>query len=400
VLWEPKADGDYLLDIRDLAGGGGPTAVYRIEIETPPQSVHFVAMSRDLNEWSEDNRYTGLSIPQGGRWTVTLDVLKGQGTTFAGPFDIVARGLPPGVRIVSPTVSAAPVPGPGNLPTWPVQFVADADARPGAALITLEARPVDPSVVLESHSQQAVPFVRTGGGEASRILRVDRFAMAVTEPAPFAIDLVQPTVPVVRGGELAIAVKLTRQPGFDDPVEIKADFGPTGVGLSPKQLIPSGDTEAVLTISADRAAPLGKGPLYVMATTVKDDHHAGGIDWIRVSSQFIEVEVAEPFVELKSEPTSVRRGGRTTFAFAVTPKTPFEGEAEAKLLGLPKGVAVVGPPPKITKSSKQIAFEVEATDDALLGPVSGLECELLVRAAGQEIRQRSGKGALRIDPRL
>ena len=110
--------------------------------------------------------------------------------------------------------------------------------------------------------------------------------------------------------------------------------------------------------------------------------------------------MAEPFVELASTPASVRSGGRATVAFAVTPKTSFEGEAEAKLLGLPKGVAVVGPPPTFTRESKQIAFEVEASDDALLGAVNGLECELLVKVAGQEIRQRAGKGTLRIDPRL
>jgi hypothetical protein len=195
-------------------------------------------------------------------------------------------------------------------------------------------------------------------------------------------------------------VKLTRRPGFDDPVEFQADFGPTGVGLPPKEMIPSGTSESILPISADRTAPLGKGPLYVMATTINDGSSASGQALIRVASQFIEVEVVEPFVELASDPASVRRGARTTFAFDVTPKTPFEGEAEAKLLGLPRGVAVVGDPPKVTKDSRQIAFEVEATDEALLGAVSGLECELLVRAAGQEIRQRSGKGTLRIDPRL
>jgi len=36
----------------------------------------------------------------------------------------------------------------------------------------------------------------------------------------------------------------------------------------------------------------------------------------------------------------------------------------------------------------------------LLGAVNGLECELLVKVADQEIRQRAGKGTLRIDPRL
>jgi hypothetical protein len=32
--------------------------------------------------------------------------------------------------------------------------------------------------------------------------------------------------------------------------------------------------------------------------------------------------------------------------------------------------------------------------------VSGLECEVTLQAAGQEIRQRTGKGNLRIDPNL
>jgi hypothetical protein len=399
VIWEPQADGEYLLDVRTLSDGG-PTAIYRIEIETPPQSVHFVAQSQAFNTWSEQPRHTGLAVPQGGRWTVTLDARKGQGTTFSGPFDIVAKGLPDGVRLVSPRVPEVPVVTNVGVPRWPVQFVADATAKPGSSLITLEARAVDPTVVLESHCQQPVPFVNDSGGDAGRILRTDRFALAITDPAPFSVDIVQPTVPVVRGGELAIPVKLTRRADFDDPVEFQADFGPNGVGLPPNAIIPSGDTEATLTISADRNAPLGKGPLYVMATTISDDSHTSGLGRIRVASQFIEIEVADPFVELASEPASVRRGGRTTFAFAVTPKTPFEGQAEAKLLGLPKGVTVVGPPPKITRDSKQIAFQVEASDEALLGPVSGLECELLVKAAGQEIRQRAGKGTLRIDPRL
>ncbi|MFM8536450.1 MAG: serine protease, partial [Planctomycetaceae bacterium] len=400
VIWEVKADGESVLEIRDASGGGGPTAVYRIEIDSPPQSVTFVAESQFTADWPEMQRHTGLAIPQGNRWTVTLDLRKGQGTTFAGPFDIVARGLPAGVRLVSPRVPAQPPVNRYGNARWPVEFVAAADARPGTAVITLEARAVDPAVALESHCQQAVPFVNQSGGSAGRILRVDSFSLAVTDPAPIAVELVQPTIPVVRGGELSIPLQLTRRAVFDDPVEDQADFGPGGVGLPPKELIPSGASDAVLKISADGNAPLGKGPLYVMVTTLAVNGQIPRKPLIRVASPFIEVEVAEPFVQLASAPASVRRGGRATFAFEVTPKTPFEGEAEAKLLHLPKGVAVVGGITKVTKDSKQIAFEVEATDEALLGPVSGLECELLVRSAGQEIRQRAGKGTLRIDPRL
>ena len=67
---------------------------------------------------------------------------------------------------------------------------------------------------------------------------------------------------------------------------------------------------------------------------------------------------------------------------------------------MPKGVNVIEPLPTVTKDSKEIIFAIEATDDALLGAVSGLGCELMFKAAGQEIRQRAGKGTLRIDPRL
>jgi hypothetical protein len=391
VIWEPKADGEYLIDIHDSSGGGGPTAVYRIEIDIPPQAVHFVAASRFF-DWVEGTRATGLAVPQGGRWTVTIDVHKGQGTTYAGPFSIVAAGLPDGVRIVAPQV-------PANAGKWPVQLVAERSARPGCGIVALQAKAADPAVALESGCHQAVPFVNHSGGDAWRVVRTDRFAMAVTEPAPIAIDLEQPKAALVRGGELFIPVRLTRQPGYDEPVEFQADFAPAGVGLPPKEVIPSGATETTLRITADRGAPLGKGPLYVMATTLGGNDYLGA-GRVRVSSALIEIEVAEPFVELASEPASVRRGGRAHMAFKVTPKSPFQGEAEAMLLGLPKGVGVVGPLPKITADAKEIAFEIEATDDALLGSVSGLECELVVKAAGQEIRQRAGKGTLRIDPRL
>jgi hypothetical protein len=105
-------------------------------------------------------------------------------------------------------------------------------------------------------------------------------------------------------------------------------------------------------------------------------------------------------VELASQPESIRRGERKRYLWTVQQKTPFEGQATATLLGLPKGVNVIEPLPTVTKDTKEIVFTIEATDDALLGAVSGLGCELMVKAAGQEIRQRAGKGTLRIDPRL
>ena len=79
-------------------------------------------------------------------------------------------------------------------------------------------------------------------------------------------------------------------------------------------------------------------------------------------------------------------------------KTPFEGEARVKLLGLPKGVSTIGDNPRLTSASSEVVFQLQATGEALLGQVTGLGCEVLVSVAGQQVAQRSGRGTLRIDP--
>ncbi len=78
-------------------------------------------------------------------------------------------------------------------------------------------------------------------------------------------------------------------------------------------------------------------------------------------------------------------------------KKPFEGEADAYLLGLPKGVSVVRTP-KLKAGDSRLVFDIAASDEALMGQYKELICEIVVKHGGQEIRQRSGKGILRVDP--
>jgi hypothetical protein len=404
ILWEPKSDGDYLIEI-GANGGEGPTGVYRIEVMPPPDTVFSLLYARDLNTWSEDVGYTGLAVPQGNRWSVNVSLPVGQGTLFKGDMEIVAPGLPPGVTLGNTRISgaehAARVASRYGLADWPVEFIAGPDAKPCGAVITLDVRSTDPAKKIETGSMQWFPFLNSSGGDAWRVVKTERFIMAVTDPAPFSIELQAPTAPLVRGGEMAIPVKLTRRVGFDEPIDFACDNAPVGVTYQPAETIPADRAESVLRLTADANARLGAGPLSVVAYTRRNQWaHRGVAGEIRVSAPIILLNVAEPYLALGSEPASVRRGGAIPYRWAVTPKTPFEGEAEVKLLGLPKGVSVREPFPRITAAAKEVVFQVEATDEALLGPVSNLECEVIVHAAGQEIRQRTGKGILRIDPKL
>ncbi len=395
LIWEPKVDGEHTLSISDLAGGGAPTAVYRIEIEPPADGI-LTVLPWTLYWW-EAPKWASLGIPRGERWTVNLNLSPLQGNTFKGECEIVAEGLPPGVRLLTNRV-------PAGAQKWPVQFEADMDAPLATAVIRLRVRSLDPNVRLVSGSQQNLPFLNSPGGDAWKTVRLDAFMLGVLEQTPFSIEIDEPSTAVVRGGELEIPVRLKRRNGFNEPVGFQSDWRPTGIGLPPQETIGPEETGGVLRISAEQSAPLGRQPFVVTANS--KGLTSGGLNpgWqgdgqMRVSSRIVQLNVSEPFVELSMQPDSLRRGERKKMVWQVKHKTPFQGSAPVQLVGMPKGVNVLEPAPTIAPDSTQVAFEIEATDDALIGSVRDIACEVLVPQDGKQIKQRSGRGILRIDPR-
>ena len=127
---------------------------------------------------------------------------------------------------------------------------------------------------------------------------------------------------------------------------------------------------------------------------------ARGDERVRVASEVVTIEVADPFVSLSTEPQSVRRGERVKYRWAVKQMQPFEGQASVRMVGLPVGMSAVGPEPTIDKNSTEVAVELEARDEALLGLVNELKCDVRFTVNGEEISLRTGSGKLRIDPRL
>ncbi len=400
VIWTPKLDGDYVLEIFDPRGVGGPTHVYRVEI-APPENILHIGLPFEGYK-PERPRKTSLSVPGGSRWTVSLSLYPAQGSNITGPLDLSVEGLPPGMNMLSSRL-------PALQSAWPMTFIADEDAPLSASIIQIKAQPAeggDPFVTVNQQNLQRVSYSHYPW----RNIRVDRFAAAVSEPAGFEVILDAPKQQLMRGSELTIPVRIVRQPWCDEPLEIQCEFAPPGVGTSPAEIIPSGESTANLTLSANASAKLGSSPLYVMVTTtqarggrenssVSGDTDQGS-ERVRVSSEVINIEVAEPFVSLSSEPQSVRRGNKIKYRWTVKQLRPYEGKASVRMLGLPVGLVAVGPEPTIDKTSNEVEVELEAHDEALLGLVGELNCEVRFIVGGEEILLRTGSGKLRIDPRL
>ncbi len=391
-VWEPKEDGDYLLAVTDMRGLGDALSVYRVEIEPAQDSINTYLFARVIDSM-QCPRVTTATVPQGNRWTVTFNLKEGLGNRYRGPLELFATGLPDGVQMIVPPIL------PGQT-TVPVQFVASEKMPPQSALIEVLARPTSSTPLFGSRSQESFPFLSHSGGRAWHPVTVDRYVLAVTERAPFTIEITPPRIPLIRNGSLDLDVRIQRHGGFTGPIDFQAEWLPGGVSGAPAITIPSDKTEAVYSLTASGGAPLGPTQLALIATT-KDGIDSGyytGVGRVRVSTPFFQFDVADPHIDLKSQPTAARRGQRGRVVWKVEHRRPFEGLARVELLGLPKGVRVVGQPPTLAANQAELAFDIEVAADTLLGPYRELACEVSLTENGQEIKQRLGRGVLRIDP--
>jgi hypothetical protein len=389
VIWEPKEDGEYHVAITDMRGLGEATSVYRIEVEPVRDEINTFIQARVI-DMVECPRLASIAVPRGGRWTVNVNLADAPGSTYKGELDLVVAGLPEGVRMIAPRIRA-------GQRQVPVQFVAGAETKPQTALISLTCKAVD-GTPLVSRSQQSFAFLGHSGGHAWHSFTVDQYAFAVTGAAPYRVDLVPPPIPLSQNGELSLPVKITRQPGFDEAVEFQFDWVPGGVEGEPTVTIPAGESEGHLRLSATASAVPGTYQLALTASTAGGSYYLGA-GRTRVSSDFIDITVAQPYVELKSDPVSVRRGESSRVIWKVDHKKPFAGAATTSLLGLPKGVTVTKSP-TLKSGDAELIFEIAATGEALLGQYRELSCEIVVSESGQDIRQRTGKGILRVDPEV
>jgi hypothetical protein len=386
TVFKPGADGEYILGIEDATGAGGPDHVYRVEIEPLRDAVytHITAP-----EGYQMPRLAGLIVPKGNRWTIDVQLAQGLGNSYKGELELEARGLPKGVTMIAPRV-------PKGAARVPVQFVAAPDAVEQAALIEILAKPVEKGAVLDSGSRQGFAFTNRGGELPWHFVFVDRYALAVTQPAPFRLKLATPVTPLMQGSELLLKVSVERTEGFNGPVEIQPDWLPPGVSKEATVTIAAGKTDATFRIQANDKAAAGVHRIAMSGSTTGGDGYSG-IGRVRVSSEFVELRTAEPYLSIELLRSSVEQGKRGEVVGTLKINRPFAGKATVKLQQLPRGVKMIEPAPAISASDKEVVFHVEAEPDALAGLYKGVTCEIEFKEEGQTVHSHTGSGLLRID---
>lgn len=374
VRFNAPEDGDYYVRVRDHLNRGAPEFVYRVEIVRPNPAVTF-SIPR-VDRYSQQRQQ--IVVPRGNRFATLVLANR---YAFGGELILSPEGLPPGITMHQRPMAA-------NLNLVPVVFEAADDAELTGSLVDMTGRHVDEAKNIVGHFFNLADFA-LGEPNNSRYYgcQVERLPVAVAEAAPFRIEMVQPSVPIVRDGTMQLKILVHRDEGFDGPIRMQFPFRPPGIGTQYQVEIPKGATEAYYPLNANGSAQLGKWPMYVIGYA-----DAGGPLW--VSTQLAELEVAEPLVTMEINRAACERGQPTSIYCKLNHHRAFEGEATAELLGLPPHVTTE--PLKFTKDTPELVFQLQTTDQAPIGKHKSLFCRVTVVQNNESIVAVAGRTELQI----
>jgi hypothetical protein len=259
--WQAPADGDYTVEIRDLAGHAGPTYFYNLTAHPLPQ---------DFLLHCDPGR---AMIAPGNRtsWYVQVDRKHG----FAGPITVEVKGLPAGVTVTPLTI-------PPEVSVGTLIFSAAPDAKVDASLVqvigTAQLPGENGKSVTVSHEARPRMEVYVPGGGRGQLDGVTQ-GVAVTETNDLEVTANTQQVTLAPGGTAKIEVTLKRRPDYNKPVtldvrvqhlgQVFVDPLPPGVSVDDdhsKTLLNEKDTQGTITLrAANDAKPIKDLPLAVFA---------------------------------------------------------------------------------------------------------------------------------------
>mgnify|MGYP003336102880 FL=1 len=382
VRFTVPRDGEFTLKISDHLGYGGPDCTYRVEL-TPvvPELNTFIA---DTARYDAQTRKS-IVVARGNRFASLQSIRRKDLPGEVSDLEFAMEGFPSGI-----TMQAAVVPK--DQTTWPVVFEARADAPIAGKLADLALRtPADAKVQIKGGVWQNYDLVQDGNNGTYYQTWTDKIAVAVVDELPFKISVEPIKAPLVQSGSLDVKIIAERKAGFDEPIKVINLYNPPGTGSTPDITIPKGEKSATYQLNANGGATVKNWKIAFLGSATVD----GGTAY--ASTQLADIEVAPAFVGGKITQTNTIIGTPVKLICSRDQKTPFDGRAEVKLMGLPAGATAEAK--SITKDDKEIVFDVNTATNAVKGMHRTLFVAMNLKLKGQDVTQTfASSGALRIDP--
>jgi hypothetical protein len=373
-------DGDFFVRVTDHLKRGGTDFVYRVESEAIASAL---IVSKPEFEQQNDQARKTMDIPRGGRYATLVNVTR-QG--FRGDTKFEVEGLPAGVAMSADQLPAA-------VTQFPVVFEATKEAPLATGLAGLFASSADPATPLRGRYVQGIQFVRSNPNNTPYFtVDSDLLPVTVCEEAPFKIDLMPLSQPLVRDGQSDMKIVATRREGFTKPITVRWLWRPPGISCNATATIPEGQNETVFTLTASGAAELRSWKVCALGES------DAGQGLVYSSTALVDLPVEDHLFKLTMNLGTVVQGGSGEIIVDVEPVRDFQGESVVKVVGLPPKVTIGEV--KIKPGMEQFKIPVKAEDTAPVGQHKNLFCDMVLISNGKPVIQRAGMGGiLRIDPK-
>ena len=292
--------------------------------------------------------------------------------------------LPAGVKLLTSTLSK-------DLSSINLLFEAAADAPLAGAALPITLTPTDPAEKVIGQLSQEFEIVRNGNVIYYTEFE-DKLPVAVIEEVPYSLEIVKPSVPLVANGVMEMKVKAQRKGDFKGPIRVMLMWRPSGVSSLGEQTIAEGSSECTFVLDANGATPAGKWDFTVIGEAEK------GSGRMYNASPFCEISTGPAYLNAPTMAlTAVEQGKETEMVCKLEHLLPFEGEAEARVVGVPDTIQIEST--KINKDTQEAVFKVKTTDKSPLGKQANLFVQIDVPVPGGITTHRAGRGSvLRIDP--
>ena len=256
--WTSPAAGDYTIEVRDLAGHGGPTYFYNLSA---------LPIHPDFRLKCDTDR---AMIAPGNRtaWFILAERKYGA----AGEIKIDVKGLPPGV-------TATPLTLPAEMTQGPIILSAAPDAKIDFSNVEIVGTAMLPGAdgkpVAVTHTAHPLTEIyMPGGGRGQMEVRTQ--GVAVTEANDIEVSTASPQITIAPGGTVKIEVTIKRRPDFTKAVTLDLRVNhlggiftnplPPGITSDDGVTIPEGQNKGTITLKATAdAKPIVNYPLAVMA---------------------------------------------------------------------------------------------------------------------------------------
>ena len=261
LVFTARADGEYVLRVRDLNSKSGPSYIYFVEAG-PSRQDFSVTVDGDK-----------AMIGPGSSTTWFFKVTRERG--FAGPVDIEVKGLPK-------EISCNPLTIPATMTEGVMVLTAAKDAKPSvqnveviakAKLKTTDGKEVTVSKPVQSNQEIYSP----GGGR--QLFAVNMQTVCITEPSDILkVNLSTHKIELTPGQEVKIEVTVERNKSYDKSVSLDillrhlnrvyGDPLPPGVKIvagKSKTLLGKGSKGHIVLKADANAAPIENVPVSVLA---------------------------------------------------------------------------------------------------------------------------------------